>query len=277
MRRLSATIPALAATTLFGAPAFSHHSQAMFDASREIVIEGTVARFDWVNPHMYLIVATEGPDGEPALANTRILKLTPAESLEGRWAPARQALGAAFGAMARWPVTPEGRAAQAEMVADGLCSAEPTPFVSILDEVREIEIGEDEVIIRFDNTGDRVTRTIRMNAEHPADVQPSHQGHAIGWWEGETLVIDTIAFEPDPSGVAGNVPSSPGKHTVERLTLTEDRTRLRYEVTVEDPVYLSEPATLTQQWDHRPDLEFAPGSEACDDDVAARYRDHVPE
>jgi hypothetical protein len=90
-------------------------------------------------------------------------------------------------------------------------------------------------------------------------------------------VIDTIAFEPDPSGVAGNVPSSPGKHTVERLTLTENRTRLRYEVTVDDPVYLSEPATLTQQWDHRPDLEFSPGSEACDDDVAARYRDHVPE
>ena len=336
MRRLSATIPALAATTLFGAPAFSHHSQAMFDASREILIEGTVARFDWVNPHMYLIVATEGPDGEPALvegeglgitqalvdglnrealqpgtpvvmranpnrggwgkqvrildvttqdgeihpfyaANTRTLTLTPAESLEGRWAPARQALGAAFGAMARWPVTPEGRAAQAEMVADGLCSAEPTPFLSILDEVREIEIGEDEVILRFDNTGDHVTRTIHMNAEHPADVQPSHQGHAIGWWEGETLVIDTIAFEPDPSGVAGNVPSSPGKHTVERLTMTEDRTRLRYEVTVDDPVYLSEPATLTQQWDHRPDLEFSPGSEPCDDDVAARYRDHVPE
>jgi hypothetical protein len=179
--------------------------------------------------------------------------------------------------MARWPVTPEGRAAQAEMVADGLCSAEPTPFLSILDEVREIEIGEDEVIIRFDNTGDRVTRTIHMNTEHPADVQPSHQGHAVGWWEGETLVIDTIAFEPDPSGVAGNVPSSPGKHTVERLTVTEDRTRLRYEVTVDDPVYLSEPATLTQQWDHRPDLEFSPGSEVCDDDVAARYRDHVPE
>jgi hypothetical protein len=84
------------------------------------------------------------------------------------------------------------------MVADGLCSAEPTPFISILDEVREIEIGEDEVVIRFDNTGDLVTRTIHMIAEHPADVQPSHQGHAIGRWEGETLVIDTIAFELNP-------------------------------------------------------------------------------
>jgi hypothetical protein len=336
MPRLSAATLALAATTLLGVPAFAHHSQAMFDTSQEILIEGTVARFDWVNPHMYLIVETEGPDGQPALvegegvgitqalvdgldrealkpgtpvvmranpnrggwgkqvrvldvttedgeihpfytANARARKLTPAESLEGRWAPARQALGAAFGAMARWPVTPEGRAAQRELVADGLCYVEPTPVLSILDEMREIEIGEDEVVIHFDNTGDHVLRTIHMGAEHPADVQPSRHGHSIGRWEGNTLVIDTVAFEPNPSGLGLNVPSSPGKHTVERLTLSDDRLRLRYEATVEDPVYLTAAATLAQQWDHRPDIEFSPASEACDDDVAARYLDHVPE
>ena len=335
MRRLPTALYALAAITPFAAPAFGHHSQAMFDQSQEILIEGTVARFDWVNPHMYLIVETKGPDGQPALvegeglgitqalvdgldrealkpgtrvvmranpnrggwgkqvriqdvttedgeihpfytANRRTRSLTPAESLEGHWAPARAALGAAFGAMARWPVTPEGRAAQARLAADGICSAEPTPVLSILDELRTIEIGEDEVVMRFDNTGDHVVRTVHMDAEHPADVQPSPQGHSIGRWEGETLVIDMIAFEPDLSGIALNVPASPGKHTVERLTLTAERTRLRYEITVEDPVYLSGPATLAQQWDHRPDLEFSQNTGACDPEVAARYRDHVP-
>ena len=83
-------------------------------------------------------------------------------------------------------------------------------------------------------------------------------------------MIDTIAFEPNPSGLAINVPSSPGKHTVERLTLTADRTRLRYETTVEDPMYLTGPATLTQQWDHRPDLEFSQDAEGCDKEVAAQ-------
>jgi hypothetical protein len=308
----------------------------MFDQSQEILIEGTVARFDWVNPHMYLIVETVGPDGQPALvegeglaitqalvdgldrealqpgtpvvmranpnrggwgkqvrildvttqdgeihpfytANARSRTLTPAESLEGRWAPARQALGAAFGAMARWPVTPEGRAAQADLVADGLCYVEPTPVLSILDEMREIQIGEDEVVLHFENSGDHVVRTVPMNSEHPADVQPSRHGHAVGRWEGDTLVIDTIAFEPNPSGLGLNVPSSPQKHTVERLTLTDNRLRLRYEITVEDPMYLTEPASLTQQWDHRPDIEFSPLTEICDDEVAARYLDHVPE
>lgn len=336
MRVLPTAILALAAAVPFGAPVFAHHSQAMFDQSQEILIEGTVARFDWVNPHMYLIVETVGPDGEPALvegeglaitqavvdglerdalqpgmpvvmranpnrggwgkqvrildvttedgevhpfyaASTEERTLTPADSLEGRWAPSREAVGAAFGAMARWPVTPEGRAAQQELAADGLCFVEPVPFLAVLDEMRSIEIGEDEVVMHFDNSGDHVMRTIHMGAEHPADVQASRHGHAIGWWEADTLVIDTIAYEPNPSGLGGNVPSSPGKHTVERLTLTNDGRRLRYEITVEDPVYLEEPATLTMQWAHRPELEFSPPAEACDDDVAARYLDHVPE
>ena len=335
MRRLPTALYTLAAIMPFGAPAFAHHSQSMFDTSKEILIEGKVARFDWVNPHMYLVVETTGPDGKPALvegegvaitqalvdglkrealqpgtpvvmranpnrggwgkqvrimdvttqdgeihpfyaANTRTRVLTPAESLEGHWAPNRAALGAGFGAMARWPVTPEGRAAQAKLVADGLCYVEPIPFLSVLDELRTIEIGDKEVVMRFDNSGDHVVRTIHMGAAHPANVQPSLHGHSIGRWEGDTLVIDTIGYEPNPSGLGMNVPSSSGKHTVERLTLTADRTRLRYEVTLEDPTYLTGPATLAQQWDHRPDLEFSQDVGVCDPEVARRYRDHVP-
>lgn len=336
MRHQATATATLAAAIFLGVPASAHHSQAMFDTSEEILLEGTVARFDWVNPHMYLIVETEGPDGEPALvegeglgitqalvdgldrdalqpgtpvvmranpnrggwgkqvrildvttqdgeihpfyaANTRTRTLTPAESLDGRWAPSRAALGAGFGAMAGFPVTPAGRAAQAEMIADGLCFVEPVPFLAVLDEMREIQIGEDEVLLHFDNTGDHVLRTIHMGAEHPADVQASRHGHSIGSWEGDTLVIDTVAYEANPSGNGANVPSSAEKHTVERLTLTDDRLRIRYQITVEDPVYLTEAASLTQQWDHRPDIDFSPPGEVCDDDVAARYIDHVPE
>ncbi len=43
MRRLTAATPILAATALLGgAPASAHHSQAMFDTSQEILLEGTV-------------------------------------------------------------------------------------------------------------------------------------------------------------------------------------------------------------------------------------------
>ena len=335
MRGLFGALLAVAAIALLEAPASAHHSQAMFDTTREVLFDGTVVRFDWVNPHMYLIIETKGPDGKPMrvegeglattqaradglnrdalkpgmrvimranpnrggpgkqvrvldvttqngeihpfyAASTRDRTLKPANTLAGRWAPSRQALGAAFGAMAGWPITPEGRAAQKKLIADGLCYVEPIPFLAVLDEMRSIEIGKDEVVIHFDNSGDHVVRRIRMNAQHPAKVQPSRHGDAVGRWEGETLVIDTIGFEPGPSGLGMNVPSSVRKHTVERLTLTEARTRLRYEITVEDQAYLTKPATLVQQWDYRPDLDFSPSSEACDEAAAARYRESLP-
>ncbi len=334
MKRLTAAALPLAAT-LLGAPAFAHHSQAMFDTSKEIVLEGKVARLDWTNPHMYLTIETKGPDGKPALvegeglgitqalvdglkredlmpgtpivmrvnpnrggwgkqvrildvttqdgeihpfyeANHRTRTLTPAESIAGHWAPNRAALGAAFGAMARFPITPEGRAAQAKLVADGLCYVEPIPVVAILDELRTIEVGKDRVVMRLDNTGEHVDRIIPITAKHPANVKPTRQGNSIGRWDGATFVIDTIAFEPNPSGLGLNVPASAEKHTVERLTLADDHLRLRYEVTVEDPVYLTGPATLTQQWDHRPDLEFSQDTGKCDPNVAAKYKEGLP-
>jgi hypothetical protein len=335
MRRLAIAVCALAAGVFFGAPAFAHHSQAMFDTTQEVVLKGTVAKFDWVNPHMYLTIATTGPDGKPALvegeglgitqalvdglnrdalkpgtpivmrmnpnrggwgkqvrildittedgaihpfyaANTRTRVLTPATSLAGHWAPNRAALGAAFGAMARFPVTEEGKAARTKLAADGLCFVEPIPFLAVLDELRTIEIGKDQITMNFDNTGDHVDRVIYMTDKHTANVKPSRQGHSIGRWDGETLVIDTIAFEPNASGLGMNTPASAGKHTVERLSLIPDHTRLRYEITIEDPTYLTATATLAQQWDHRPDLEFSQDTDKCDPKNADRYKASVP-
>ena len=83
----------------------------------------------------------------------------------------------------------------------GSAMSSPRPFLSVLDELRTIELGEDEVVMQFDNTGDHVERIVHMTAAHPANVQPSLHGHSIGRWEGETLVIDTIGFEPNPSGL----------------------------------------------------------------------------
>ena len=78
MRRLPFTIYALAASAPFAPPAFAHHSQAMFDTTKEILVEGTIARLDWVNPHMYMIVNTKGPDGQPAQVEGEGLGITQA-------------------------------------------------------------------------------------------------------------------------------------------------------------------------------------------------------
>jgi hypothetical protein len=324
--------PLVAATALLCTPARAHHSMAMFDMSKVEVIEGKIAKLDWMNPHMYLTVETKGPDGKPALiegeglgitqanvdglkredlkpgtpvvvrinpnrsgwgkqvrildvttqdgeihpfyaANTRTRVLTPATSIAGHWAPNRAASGAAFGAMGAFPLNADAKAAQAKALGNGLCYVEPIPFGAVLDELRTIDVGKNEVVMKFDNTGDHYERIVHLTDRHPADVKPTQQGHSIGRWDGDTLVVDTIAFAPDRSGLGVSVPSGPAKHTVERFTLSPDKVHLRYEITVEDPMYLTGPAKLAQQWEHRPDLELSQDTAACDAKARDKYKE----
>src|SRR5262249_31768581 len=45
--------------------------------------------------------------------------------------------------------------------------------------------------------GAGLTRTVYMDMKaHPANVALSRAGHSIGRWDGDTLVIDTVGFEP---------------------------------------------------------------------------------
>jgi len=48
------------------ASALAHHSVAGVDFDVELTLEGTVTRFEYVNPHSWLHVAVAGSDGSPA-------------------------------------------------------------------------------------------------------------------------------------------------------------------------------------------------------------------
>lgn len=41
------------------APAFAHHSTSMYDMDNPVTITGTVKRFEWTNPHAYIIMAVK--------------------------------------------------------------------------------------------------------------------------------------------------------------------------------------------------------------------------
>ena len=55
---------AIAAALVVAPPIFAHHSEAGMDMESVIAFEGTVNRFSWRNPHVYVIVETE-KSGEP--------------------------------------------------------------------------------------------------------------------------------------------------------------------------------------------------------------------
>lgn len=58
---------ALGTTMLLSASlaASAHHSFAMFDMNKEVVVTGQVKDFLWTNPHMWLQVEALGADGVP--------------------------------------------------------------------------------------------------------------------------------------------------------------------------------------------------------------------
>jgi Family of unknown function (DUF6152) len=67
MRISAATLPALAATAVVAItaawPVFAHHSFAMFDHNHQIKLNGTVQYFQWTNPHVYIRLVANDPQG----------------------------------------------------------------------------------------------------------------------------------------------------------------------------------------------------------------------
>ena len=66
-------------------------------------------------------------------------------------------------------------------------------------------------------------RHIRMDGAHPAKLLPSTMGDAIGRWEGDTLVIDTIGIKLDTftSIDRFGTPQSEAMHVIERYRLID--------------------------------------------------------
>jgi len=75
-------------------------------------------------------------------------------------------------------------------------------------------------------------RIIPIDAAHGLDADPTWMGDSVGTWEGDTLVIDTIAYNGKHSIGGINEPSESFK-TIERLTRTS-ASGLFYEIIYED-------------------------------------------
>jgi hypothetical protein len=84
--------------------------------------------------------------------------------------------------------------------------------------------------------------------KHRDDVPPSLRGDSIGWWEGDTLVVDTTNFTDTNWMAAEGLVSfhSDALHIVERYRRVDANT-LEVEATVEDPKVLTGPWIVPKQ------------------------------
>ena len=100
----------------------------------------------------------------------------------------------------------------------------------------------------------------------PAGVE-AWMGNPVGWWEGNTLVVDTTniksgdsvtdniyARAASPLNMASQnvppfntIPTSTKAHTVERFTMTNPNS-LTYEITYDDPEVFTAPWTVRSEW-----------------------------
>jgi hypothetical protein len=98
-----------------------------------------------------------------------------------------------------------------------------------------VELAELKRIYIFDVGGPHTFRIIYMDGRsHPKDLKPSYYGHSIGWWEGDTLVVDSVGFNESFWWDRRGLPTTEQLHFVERFTRT-DAQNMRYEFTVDDP------------------------------------------
>ena len=91
----------------------------------------------------------------------------------------------------------------------------------------------------------QVRRVFLDQPTHPARPFPQRNGHSIGHWEGDTLVVDTLAIK---AITFGSVPHSDRVHVVERIRAIDEGTGLVNELTITDPVMYLKPVVVEQYY-----------------------------
>ena len=108
---------------------------------------------------------------------------------------------------------------------------------------------EDTIVILIEMVHD--ARIVRMNAEHDPPEIKKWLGDSIGWWEGDTLVVETTNFVDRPA-----FRQATAKMSVTERFRMESADRLIYTFTVEDPTVWTRPFTGEYSWPRSPNQVF---------------------
>jgi len=107
-----------------------------------------------------------------------------------------------------------------------------------------------EVIMLFEY--DHYIRHIYLNRpEHPKELDLTWMGDSIGWWDGNTLVVDTTGLNDKTWLDQVGHPHSDALHVVERIRRIDHET-LQDDLTIDDPKAYKKPWTGQQIFKLRP-------------------------
>jgi len=127
----------------------------------------------------------------------------------------------------------------------------PENMVEPLAGGRSVELRGNDYVIRESRIGD-IERIVHMGTTRHGDSDPgSLQGHSIGRWEDDVLIVETIFNSGETGTIVPGVPYI-GTRVQERFALAPDRSRLSYSYSIENPDYLTLPVTGSAAWIFRP-------------------------
>jgi hypothetical protein len=119
----------------------------------------------------------------------------------------------------------------------------------------EIVQTHDRVIMIFEYQS-LVRQIFTDGRGHPKDLEPTYMGNAIGKFEGDTLVVDTVGFNDktwlDPMGL----PHSDAMHVIERFRHVDHDT-LAVEITIDDPKAYTKTWTAQRTFKLKPDWQIS--------------------
>ena len=112
-----------------------------------------------------------------------------------------------------------------------------------------------EVAFLYEDVSGSFFRVVPTDGRpHPTNNEPSYLGDAVGHWEGDTLVVETVNFNGLTWLTDNGAFHTSDLRVVERLRRTADT--LEWEATAHDPAVLTEPWTAPKRVARLTDIEI---------------------
>jgi hypothetical protein len=116
--------------------------------------------------------------------------------------------------------------------------------------VEIVELKELKRLYIFDIGGPHTFREVFMDGRsHPVDIVPSNYGHNIGWWDGDTLVIDSVGYNEGFWFERAGLPHTEAVQVTEYFRRPDPKT-VEYRFVMRDPTAYEAPVEgrLTMSW-----------------------------
>jgi len=139
------------------------------------------------------------------------------------------------------------------LIAD--CAPKGMPWIMAQPYPIEFLEGDGQIELRLEEYD--TVRTIHMADASVFSAAPSPLGNSVGRWAGDELHVTTRGIDWPYLNQTG-IPQSPDVEMAEVFRVSDDGSRLEYELTITDAATFTEPVHLDKQWMWRPGEQVRP-------------------